>query len=212
MIWAATSPVPGSKNDALFRNVDGDDPVFVGGGVHARAGELRGLSGVEHKLGAFLRQASPALGILDVVTDLHADAAEVEVEHVVRGAGPYAAFQHDLPFGTDPIQHGVDLDVPTGQPSLAVDHDGGVRAGGVARIVEKNTAEDDVGVVLARLGREGLDDRVIERDGDLGGGARLAGGDRVLGEQRQVDGPAILRARFRRHLVDQADASARAAR
>ena len=31
----------------------GDDPVFVGGGVHARAGELRGLRGVEHQLGAF---------------------------------------------------------------------------------------------------------------------------------------------------------------
>ncbi len=76
-----------------------------------------------------------------------------------------------LPVGTDPIQHGVDLDVPTSQPTLAVDHDGGVRAGGVARIVEKNTAEDDVSVVLARLGRERPDDRVIERDGDLGGGA-----------------------------------------
>ena len=102
----------------------------MGGGVHAGAGELRGLSGVEHKLGAFLRQASPALGILDVVADLHADAAEVEVEHVVLGAGSHAPFQHDLPVRTDPIQHGVDLDVPTGQPTLAVDHDGGVRAGG----------------------------------------------------------------------------------
>ncbi len=146
-----------------------DDPVFVGGSVHARASELRGLSGVEHKLGAFLRQASPALGILDVVTDLHADAAEVEVEHVILSAGSYAAFQHDLPFGTDPIQDGVDLDVPTGQPTLPVDHDGGVRAGGIARIVENNTAEYNVRVMLARLGPERRDDRVIERDSSLGG-------------------------------------------
>ena len=64
-----------------------------------------------------------------------------------------------------------DLGIPTSWPSLAVDHDGGVRAGSGGRIVEKNTSEDNVSVVLPRLGREGPDDCVIERDSDLGGGA-----------------------------------------
>ena len=73
----------------------------------------------------------------------------------------------------------------------------------VAGIVAEHTAEDDVGLVLARLGAQGLEDRVIKRDGNLGGRSRLAGGDRVLGEEHQVDGPAIPGARFRRHLVDQ---------
>ena len=85
-----------------------DDPVFVGGGVHPGAGELRGLRGEEHQLGALLRQASPALGILDVIADLHAHAAEVEIEDVVLGAGLHAAFQHDLPVrpGPDPARGG----------------------------------------------------------------------------------------------------------
>jgi hypothetical protein len=57
--------------------------------------------------------------------------------------------------------------------------------------------------VLARLGPEGIDDRVIERDGDLGGAARLAGRDGVFGEQRQVDRPAGPLSRFGRHFLDQ---------
>ena len=84
----------------------------MGGGVRPGPGELRRLSGVEDDLGALLRQAPPALGILDVVTDLHARAAKIEVENVEFGAWLHAAFEHDLPVRPDPIQHGVDLDVP----------------------------------------------------------------------------------------------------
>ena len=90
-----------------------------------------------------------------------------------------------------------------GRPAPAVDHDRGVRAAAGGRDVAEHAAEDDVAAVLARLGAQGLDDRLIERDGDLGGRSRLAGGDRVLGEERQVDGPAIPAARFHRHLIDQ---------
>jgi hypothetical protein len=57
--------------------------------------------------------------------------------------------------------------------------------------------------MLARLGSERFDDLVVQQDGDLRGGALLAGRERVFGKQCQVDRPVVLRPRFRGQLIDQ---------
>ena len=86
--------------------------------------------------------------------------------------GLYTAFQHDLPVGTDPIEDGVGLDVLTSQTTLAVDHDGARSSRRRCPDRRRKTPPNTMYVLmLARLGREGSDDRVIERDSDLGGGA-----------------------------------------